>query len=60
MPDFGYEGDNFLVEKRSSSRNWKLMTEIISNPSKSEWLNNHITLRKMKKDQDCKEAVAKR
>ena len=29
MPDFGYEGDNFVIQKEGAPRNWKLLTEIV-------------------------------
>ena len=41
MPDFGYEGDNFVIQKEGAPRNWKLLTEIVSS-NKHEWLRNHI------------------
>ena len=42
MPDFGYEGDNFVLEKSGAPRNWKLLTDVIYNKDKYEWLRNHI------------------
>ena len=40
-PDFGYEGDNYFLEKdEEAPRNWKLITEIISSKRKHEWLRN--------------------
>ena len=50
-PDFGYEGDNWCLEKdEEAPRNWKLLTEIISSKGKHEWLRNHIELRKIRKE----------
>ena len=47
MPDFGYEGDNFLFDKPTTDRNWPLISAMIyNNPTKSEWLTNDITLRR--------------
>ena len=32
MPDFGYEGDNFIFERSSDApRNWKLLTDYVYN-----------------------------
>ena len=45
MPDFGYEGDNFVLERTEAPRNWKLLTDVIYNKDKYEWLRNHIQLR---------------
>ena len=42
MPDFGYAEDNFVLEKMEAPRNWKLLTDIIYNKDKYEWLRNHI------------------
>ena len=42
MPDFGYEGDNFVLEKAEAPRNWRLLTDVIYNKDKYEWLRNHI------------------
>lgn len=46
MPDFGYEGDNFIIERsQGAPRNWKLLTDFVYNKDKYEWLQNHLTLR---------------
>ena len=46
MPDFGYEGDNFIIERsKDAPRNWKLLTDFVYNKQKYEWLQNHLTLR---------------
>ena len=55
-PDFGYEGDNFLIEREEGSpKNWKLMSEVISSKRKHEWLRNHIELRNIRKNQAAEE-----
>ena len=62
MPDFGYEGDNFMIQREDSPKNWRLLAEIISNKKKHEWLKNHITLRNIRKKQeeeDRKKQLAK-
>lgn len=52
MPDFGYEGDNFVIERsQDAPRNWKLLTDFIYNKDKYEWLQNHLTLRKIRQRQ---------
>ena len=42
IPDFGYKLNNAIIEKEDAPRNWKLLTELVSNSSKFELLNNHI------------------
>ena len=60
-PDFGYEGDNFCLEKdEDAPRNWKLLTEIISSKSKHEWLKNHIALQSIRKEQEKEEQERKK
>ena len=49
IPDFGYDGDNFLLEKSEAPRNWKLLTDLIYNKDKYEWLRNHMELRKIRR-----------
>ena len=52
MPDFGYEGDNFVIERSTDApRNWKLLTDFVYNKDKYEWLQNHLTLRKLRQQQ---------
>ena len=49
MPDFGYDGDNFVIERSSDApRNWKLLTDFVYNKDKYEWLQNHLYLRKIR------------
>ena len=49
MPDFGYGGDNFVIERSEDApRNWKLLTDFVYNKDKYEWLQNHLTLRKIR------------
>jgi len=49
MPDFGYGDDNFVIERASDApRNWKLLTDFVYNKDKYEWLQNHLTLRKIR------------
>ena len=49
MPDFGYDGDNFVIERAEDApRNWKLLTDFVYNKDKYEWLQNHLTLRKIR------------
>ena len=31
IPDFGYEGDNFVTENEGGQRNWKLLTNVVFN-----------------------------
>lgn len=52
MPDFGYEGDNFVIERSAEApRNWKLLTDFVYNKDKYEWLQNHLYLRKIRTQQ---------
>mmetsp|Transcript_44662 Transcript_44662/g.59251 ORF Transcript_44662/g.59251 Transcript_44662/m.59251 type:complete len:118 (+) Transcript_44662:498-851(+) len=52
MPDFGYEGDNFIIERSEGApRNWKLLTDFVYNKDKYEWLQNHLTLRSIRHKQ---------
>ncbi len=49
MPDFGYGEDNFVIERSSDApRNWNLLMDFIYNKDKYEWLQNHLTLRKIR------------
>ena len=39
MPDFGYEGDNMIIERAEDApRNWKLLTDFVYNKEKYQWL----------------------
>ena len=52
MPDFGYEGDNFIIERSEEApKNWKLLTDFVYNKDKYEWLQNHLTLRSIRYQQ---------
>ena len=31
IPDFGYEGENFVTENEGGQRNWKLLTNVVMN-----------------------------
>ena len=42
MPDFGYEGQNFVTENDQGARNWKLLTNVVFNSEKYERIRNHI------------------
>ena len=49
MPDFGYSGDNFVIDRDADApRNWKLLTDFIYNKDKYEYLQNHLVLRKLR------------
>ena len=49
MPDFGYDGDNFVIERSEDApRNWKLLTDFVYNKDKYEWLQNHLLLRRIR------------
>ena len=52
MPDFGYHGDNFVIERDSENcgveRNWRILMDFVYNKDKYEWLQNHLTLRKIR------------
>ena len=58
MPDFGYEGDNFVFEQEGA-RNWKLLTDLIYDKDKYEWLRNHIKLRQIRKEQRDEDQLKK-
>ena len=52
MPDFGYDGDNFVIDRSEDApRNWKLLTDFVYNKDKYEWLQNHLLLRKIRQQQ---------
>ena len=52
MPDFGYDGDNFVIERATDApRNWRLLTDFVYNKDKYEWLQNHLLLRKLRQRQ---------
>ena len=58
-PDFGYEGDNFILEEEEGApRNWELLAEIVS-CNKHEWLKNHIELRHIRRKQEEEEVRKK-
>ena len=49
MPDFGYDGDNFVIDRdEEAPRNWRLLTDFVYNKDKYEWLQNHLFLRKIR------------
>jgi len=53
MPDFGYDGDNFVIDRPGDApRNWRLLTDFVYNKDKYEWLQNHLTLRQIRKQVD--------
>lgn len=61
MPDFGYDGDNFVIERsQDAPRNWKLLADFVYNKEKYEWLQNHLFLRKMRQKQINEEEEKRR
>lgn len=47
MPDFGYQQDNYILEKddtEDTKNKWKVLTELISNSDKFRELVNYIKL----------------
>ena len=59
IPDFGYKMSNDIIEKEDAPRNWKLLTELVSNKSKFELLSNHIQLRKIRHKQEQEEELTR-
>ena len=55
VPDFGYDGDNVLLEKEGAPRNWKLLTEIATSKNKHEWLKNYVYMQKIRRKQEEEE-----
>lgn len=59
LPDFGYQGDNFVIRDSKAPRNWQLLTDFCFNKGKYEWLQNFLYLRDIRIKQE-KEAIEKR
>lgn len=47
MPDFGYQQDNYILQKGDSQNKWKLLSELLQDQNKFGWLVNHIKLSKL-------------
>ena len=37
-PDWGYAGDNFVIQDDTKRNNWQVLTGIVKSKSKHEWL----------------------
>ena len=49
MPDFGYNSDNYILDRGDdAARNWQLLTEIVANADRYDWLLNHIKLQNLR------------
>lgn len=54
VPDFGYEGDNFVIEEKQGHNGWNTLTQLIGKPERYQWLMNHIQLNRLKQEQNEK------
>lgn len=48
LPNFGYQEDNYILNRGEASNKWKLLSEILNDNNKFGWLVNHIKLTKLK------------
>ncbi len=45
LPDFGYQEDNYVLDHQNDAQNkWKLLTGLIADTKKFEWLMGYIKL----------------
>lgn len=42
LPDFGYGEDNYILSHHEASNKWKLLTGLIGDNEKFEWLMRYI------------------
>lgn len=47
MPDFGYQQDNYILDRSSEQNKWKLISKILNDNIKFGWLINYIKLSKL-------------
>jgi hypothetical protein len=44
LPDFGYGEDNYILSHHEAQNKWKLLTGLIGDNEKFEWLMRYIQL----------------
>jgi hypothetical protein len=49
LPDFGYNQDNYILDHHESKNKWKLLTGLLGDSNKFEWLMGVIKLRKLER-----------
>ena len=59
QPDFGYQGDNFVIHDQTRRNNWQVLTELVKSKNKHEWLKNHIQLDLIRRQQEEEERKRK-
>ena len=48
MPDFGYTTDNYLLDSQSDIKDkWRLLTGLLEDPKKFQWLMNFVKYKKL-------------
>ena len=48
MPDFGYTTDNYLLDSQSDIKDkWRLLTGLLEDPKKFQWLMNFVKYKKI-------------
>jgi hypothetical protein len=50
LPDFGYAGDNYILEREEATNKWSLLTELLGNNEKYQWLIEQIKVRMLRKE----------
>lgn len=56
LPDFGYAEDNYILSHHESQNKWRMLTGLLGNSDKFEWLMTFIKLQKMEQQVDRQEA----
>lgn len=47
LPDFGYGEDNYILDHHDSKNKWKILTGLINDTNKFEWLMSFIQLKQL-------------
>ena len=48
MPDFGYQDDNYLIDRgEEGSSKWKVFTDLLEDSKRFGWLMNFIMYKKL-------------
>lgn len=50
LPDFGYQQDNYILDQEDQTSKWKLISKLIEDKGKFQWLMNYIKMKMLQKD----------
>jgi hypothetical protein len=50
LPDFGYAKDNYILDREEATNKWSLLTELLGNNEKYQWLIEQIKVRMLRKE----------